>query len=426
MRLNWKAPRIFYGWWIVVACFFIALYVGGAIFYGFTAIFEPIAHELGWSYTQVSFAASLRGLEMGILAPFIGILVDRWSPRRLVFIGAVVSALGLILLSRTTSLAMFYGAFILIAIGMSSCTMTVLMSAVANWFHRRIGIASGIAVSGFGFGGLLVPVIVRLIEIYQWRMTMTILGLGMLVILLPLSLLLRHKPEQYGYLPDGEVKDAMISDHHPGLSQTAEVHMGVKQVLKSSAFWHISLPFTYHLMIVSAIVTHVMPYLSSIGVARSMSSLVATAIPLASIAGRLTLGWLGDKLDKRKVVAGAFTLIGLGTFCFGYTSTAGIWLLVPFLILLGTGYGGNNALRPSLVREYFGRTNFGTVFGLIMGVNLLGGLVGPVLAGWVFDNWGSYDGIWFVFAGLAVAAVISILTTPPATIIETSDKARAR
>ncbi|MBN2187487.1 MAG: MFS transporter [Dehalococcoidia bacterium] len=420
--MHWKAPRIFYGWWIVVACFFIALYVGGAVFYGFTAIFEPVANELGWSYTQVSFAASLRGLEMGILAPFVGLLVDRWSPRKLVITGAIISALGLILLSYTSSLAMFYGAFILVAIGMSSCTMTVLMSAVANWFRRRIGTASGIAVSGFGFGGLLVPVIVRLIEVYQWRMTMTILGLGMLVILIPLSLLLRHKPEQYGYLPDGEVKEEVISGHRPGLSQNAEVHMGVKQVLKSRAFWHIALPFTYHLMIVSAIVTHVMPYLSSIGVARSMSSLVATAIPLASIAGRLLLGWLGDRFDKRKVVAGAFTMIGLGTLCFGYTSIGGLWLIVPFLILLGTGYGGNNAMRPSLVREYFGRTNFGTVFGLIMGVNLLGGLVGPVLAGWVFDNRGNYDGIWFIFAGLAVAAVISILTTPSTTTSKASAK----
>ena len=423
MPLNWKPSRIFYGWWIVGACFFIALYVGGVIFYGFTAIFEPIVHEFGWSYTQVSFAASLRGLEMGLLAPFIGMFVDRWGPKRLVFIGAIVSALGLILLSRTTSLAMFYGAFILIAIGVSSCTMTVLMTTVANWFHGKIGIASGIAVSGFGFGGLLVPVIVRLIEIYQWRVTTTILALGMLCIILPLSLLLRHKPEQYGYLPDGKVKDAMISDHHPGLSQAVEVHIGVKQVLKSSIFWHIALAFTYHLMAVSAIVTHVMPYLSSIGVARSRSSLVATAIPLMSVAGRLGLGWLGDKLDKRKVMAGAFTMMGFGALCFGYTSTAGTWLLVPFLILFGIGYGGSNALRPSLVREYFGRTNFGTVFGSLMGVNILGGIIGPLLAGWVFDNWGNYDGVWFVFAGLAVAALISILTTPPAITIKTSGKA---
>ena len=93
---------------------------------------------------------------------------------------------------------------------------------------------------------------------------------------------------------------------------------------------------------------------------------------------------------------------------------ASTWLLVPFLILFGIGYGGNYATRPSLVRNFFGRKNFGSVFGLIMGINMLGGIMGAPLAGWAYDNWGSYQGIWFVFAGLAIVAVISVLTIPVA------------
>jgi hypothetical protein len=77
--LNWGLSKVFYGWWIVGAAFFIALYVGGTVFYGFTAVFEPIAGDLGWNYTQISLAASLRGLEMGLLAPLSGILIDRWG-----------------------------------------------------------------------------------------------------------------------------------------------------------------------------------------------------------------------------------------------------------------------------------------------------------------------------------------------------------
>ena len=77
MRLPWKPPEVFYGWWIVFACFIIALYMSGVVFYGFTAIFEPIADEFGWSYTEISIAASIRGLEAGLLAPFVGLLVDR-------------------------------------------------------------------------------------------------------------------------------------------------------------------------------------------------------------------------------------------------------------------------------------------------------------------------------------------------------------
>ena len=254
-----KHPKVFYGWWIVSACFLIALYTGGVIFYGFTAIFEPIANELGWSYTQISLAASLRGLEMSLLAPFIGILADRWGPKRLIFSGVVITTVGLILLSYAMSLAMFYGAFILIAIGIGGCSSTVLMIAVVNWFRRHVGIASGIVVSGFGFGGLLIPVIVTLIEMYGWRLTMTILALGMLVIVLPLSLLFRHKPEQYGCLPYGQVKGLVTFDNSLSPSQAVGVDVKVKQVLKSSTFWRIALAFTFQIMVSHAIITHVMP-----------------------------------------------------------------------------------------------------------------------------------------------------------------------
>ena len=411
--MNWKPPKVFYGWWVVSASSLIALYAGGIIFYGFTAIFEPIANEFGWSYAQISLAASIRGVEMGLLSPLFGMLADRWGPRRLIFSGGVITALGLILLSYTTSLAMFYGAFVLVAIGISACSMTVLMIAVANWFKRRVGLASGIAASGFGFGGLLVPVVVRLIDIYEWRMATIILAAGILATVLPLSLLFRHKPEQYGCLPDGEVKGPIAYNDGLAPLKTAEAGVKAKQALRTRTFWHLAFAFTWHSMLVNAVVTHIMPYLSSIGITRSISSLIATANPLLSIGGRLGVGWVGDKLDRKRVAAGALAMMAFGLFSFGYATSTEIWLLVPFLILFGIGYGGSIAMRPSLVREFFGRTSFGTIFGLLMGIGNLGGIIGPLLAGWVFDTWGSYQGIWFTFAGLAVAAVISVLTAPP-------------
>ncbi len=411
-NLDRKPHRVFYGWWIVGACFFISLYMGGVVFYGFTTLIEPLAKDFGWSYTQISFAASLRGMEMGILAPFVGMLVDRWGPRRLLFSGVIITTLGLMLLSRTTSLGMFYGAFVLMAIGMSTCSSTVLMTAVANWFRRKIGIATGIMICGYGFSGLLIPVIVNLIDIYEWRMALALLAIGMLTICLPLSLLVRHKPEQYGYLPDGEMSNIAISNSL-NTAQTVEPDVGAKQALKSRTFWHITLALMCQFIILSAVITHVMPYLSSIGVTRAISGLVAAGIPLASIGGRLGLGWLGDKVDKRRVAAGAFAMMSLGLLCFGFISAGDIRLLVPFLILFGIGYGGNNTLRASLIREFFGRSKFGTIHGFTIGIMALGTIAGPPLAGYVFDNWGSYQPIWFVFAGLAVAALLAVATTPP-------------
>ena len=397
---------MFYGWWIVGASFFISLCVGGIVFYGFTVFFEPIVNEMGWTYTQVSLAASLRGLEMGLLAPLTGMLVDWWGPRRLIFSGIIITAAGLILLSTTTSLGMFYGAFALIAIGMSACATTVLMTAIANWFQAKIGIASGIAICGFGLGGLLVPVIVKLIDVYEWRMTITILAIGMVVMVLPLSLVFRHKPEQYGYLPDGQL-EYCPTYHNGSLSQD----MKAMQALRNGTFWHLALAFTYHMMVTSTIITHIMPYLSSIGVGRSNSGRVATAIPILSIGGRLSLGWLGDKVDRKLVATGAFVMMGFGLLCLGYVPLE-TWLLVPFIVLFSIGYGGNMVMRPSLGREYFGKTNFGTIFGLITVIAGLGNIIGPTLAGWVYDNWGSYQDIWFAFAGFAIVAVISMLTIP--------------
>ncbi len=401
-----RLPRLFYGWWIVAAGFTIAFYVGGVVFYGFTAIFEPIASEMGWSYAQISLAASLRGLEMGLLAPLAGIMTDRWGPRRIIMAGAVFTSGGLFLLSQTSSLAMFYTAFALLAIGMSACTITVLLTAVASWFRARAGLASGITICGFGFSGLIVPVIVRLVDVYDWRTAVALLGGGVLLVVLPLSLVFRHRPEQYGYHLDGRKTSATrATSSQPS---TPEVNIRPGQAYRSITFWRISFTYMCHMMFVSSVITHVMPYLSSIGVARSQASLVAMAIPVISIGGRISFGWLADKSDRRRVTAAAYFLITLGLLSFAYFTSAYVWLIVPFLLLFGIGYGGSNALRPSLVTSYFGRKNFGSIFGLLVGVNTVGGIIGPPVAGWVFDTWGSYQAIWFVYAGLALLAILSI------------------
>ena len=407
-----KNYKVFYGWWIVGAGFFIAMYIGGFIHFGFTAVFEPIASDFGWSYAQVSFAASLRGLEMGLLAPIVGLLMDRWGPRRLVFAGAVIIGLGLLLLSRINSLATFYGAFILIAMGISTCIGVVPIATVGNWFQKKVTLATGILVSGAATGGLMVPLATRIIDIFEWRTAMAILGFGAWGILLPLSLLFRHKPEQYGYLPDGDLHRKPPASEGQSSAQGNELDIGVKQVLKSSAFWHIAMGFMCHILVMNAVITHVMPYLSSIGLTRSFSSLVASAIPATSIVGRLSFGWLGDKFDKRRVTALGFVLAGLGLLSLGYATTAGAWMLVPSIVLLGLGYGGPIPMMPALLREYFGRVRLATVLGLVMGVAALGGMVGPLLAGLAFDRLGSYQVAWFGFAGLVIAGMISLITTP--------------
>lgn len=406
-----KTKNVFYGWWIVGACFIVWILIGGFVF-GFTAFIEPIANKFGWSYAQISLAVSLQAAEAGIVAPLMGLIIDRLGPRRIMFGGAILVGLGLFLLSRVTSLGMFYAAFILVAIGVSGLSPTVIMTAVANWFRKKVGIAIGIVACGFALGSLIVPVIVKLINVFDWQATFFIMAMSILIIVLPLSLLIRHKPEKYGYLPDGEQSSTVIPDEVPGILQTSETDIGVKQAVKSRTFWHIGLAMTFQFLATNAVVTHVMPYLSSVDIARSTSSLVAMALPIASIIGRLGSGWLGDRYSRKRVATGCIAIMGLGLLFFSYVSNEGLWLLVPFIILFGIGWGGSATIRAALVSEYFGRARFGTILGFMMGMIALGGIAGPFFAGWVFDNWGSYHIAWLTFGCLAFAALITVATTP--------------
>ena len=401
---------IFYGWWMVVACFAIAFYIGGALFYGFTAFFEPIVSEFGWSYTQVSLAFSLRGLEMGILAPVTGVLVDRFGSKRLILVGASIVGLALILLSFTHSLFMFYMSFFLMAIGTSGCATTVLMTAVAHWFKKNVGKAMGIVTCGFGAGGLLVPLIVWLIDHYGWRTSLIVLGLSMLALGIPLSFFIRHKPEQYGYLPDG----GKVPDQ-PADPPNDEIDDGfpLRKAIRGRNFWIIGIAETIRLMINMAIITHVMPYLSSLGIPRSSAALVATSIPVLSVTGRFGFGWVSDIFDKKLVLIVTYCLLGLGILIFAYVHIT--WLLVPFLLLFAPALGGGISLRAVIIREYFGRASFGKLLGMIVGMAAIGSVMGPTAAGWTFDQLGTYRPIWFCFAGASLIALILILyiQSPP-------------
>jgi MFS family permease len=411
-----KRPRfrLFYGWYIVGACFLISVYCSGVVNLGFTALIEPIVEEFHWSYALVSFAASIRGLESGLMAPVVGFLLDRWGPRRLIFAGATIMGIGLLLLSRTSSLAMFYGSFILVSTAISVSVGVVPMTVAGNWFRKRVSLATGIVVSGVAAGGILVPLITWAIDAYDWRIAMVIFGLGAWAVIFPLALIVRHRPEQHGYLPDGEVSKTIDIDEVQTAAQYEDVDVSAKQALKSRVFWHIAFGMVCSFLVALAVLTHVMPYLSSIGVPRTVSGWVAGALPLMTIVGRLSAGWFGDIFDKRHVTATGMALLTMGIIIYNYVDVAGIWLLIVFVVLFGIGYGSQVPMSVALVREYFGRVRLGTILGLVTGVAYVGSLIGPPLSGWIYDVYGSYQGAWFATAGVAFIGMVSFITAPPA------------
>ena len=218
--------------------------------------------------------------------------------------------------------------------------------------------------------------------------------------------------DQYGYSVDGKASNPVVSDETPISTSGIDDDTRAGKSGTTRAFWHMVLASFCHMMVISALITHVMPYLTSIGITRSSASLAAGALPLASISGRLGSGWLGDRFDKRKVTAVSFALLSLGLLLFGALSTGWMWLFIPFIVFFSTGWGSSVTMRSALLREYYPRSKFGRMYGFLAGLTMLGAVAGAPLAGWVFDRWGTYQGIWYVFAGLAVVTIVIVLTIP--------------
>ncbi len=406
--------RIFFGWYIVAAGLLLMMYNSGALVYGFTAFIDPFALAYGWSYAQISLATSVRGMEVGALNPLLGFVVDRWPARILVPIGVVIWGLGLYLLGRADTLPLFYGSFLVIGLGSSLGAQFVPTVVVARWFKRDIGKANGVMAMGMGIGGALIPLIVKMIDMYGIQGSLTILAAGACLLGLPLSLLFRNRPEDYGMFPDGKIQEA-TEDRDS--SQVRELSIKPRQALKMRTFWQIGFFFLIQVAVMLAMQTHVMPYLENLGVGRSTAGVVAMALPLVSLGARIPFGWLADIFPKKYVLAVSLGLKAAGLFLFWYigiTGTASLGLMIFFIIAFGLGSGGMTPLRAPIIREYFGVGRFGTILGFMSVFTTIGLAMGPLAAGWVFDRFGTYVPIWLALGLVAIFGVLLLLTLPQA------------
>lgn len=387
--------NIFYGWWIVIASMIIGIYTAGSFYYGFAFFVGPIRDEFDWTTAVIALAVGLRTMEMGIAAPAMGFLTDRFGPRRIVLAGGLVGGLGLMLLSQTHSIAEFFGAFLVMSVGFSACGSVVLTTAVANWFRTRVGLAMGLTTTGFGLGGIMVPLVSWLIENYDWRTTLIIFAIGSWIILPLCALVLRHKPEQYGYSPDGVILPAVSESES---KESTEVEFTARQASKTTTFWILALATAMGFMGMNAVVTLVADHLNTRGIVEGSTKevLVIMFIPLLSAVGRLAFGWLGDFHSKKRLLSLTILLQGIGLVIF--SCAPNLAALVIFLITFGTGYGGSIALRPAIQREYFGRNSFGAIQGLTMAILTVGGIIGPLFAGLIFDWRSDYQMAWIIFA----------------------------
>ena len=402
----------FYGWFIVAASVAMNCYLSIAFFQGFQVFFLPMVKEFGWSRAATSGAFSLRQLENGILAPLVGVLVQRWGARKVIFAGVLIGGLGLMSIGTINSLLAFYVTFTIASVGVSGPSHGVSWPVVvSNWFRRLRGRALGIATMGPVLGGPFVVFAAVLNDWLGWRVAIVLLGIGMLIVGLPLSLVARSHPEPYGYHPDGDSQQSVDSESGDALP-TAVTGLSTLQAIKTKQFWIIALIFGGQFLAISGLHVHFIPLIEDMDYTTAQAATLFGVVFFLSGIGRLLAGSLADIIDYRLILG---TLLGFQLVSFVLLSqiqSGELVLLIVFALIHGIGFGGTIPLRPFLLARLFGRDSQATILGLLQGVSIGTSVFGPIFYGWVFDVAESY---YYAIAasGAVVIAVIPLVLTLP-------------
>lgn len=416
-----KRPQTFHGWWITSLAALLNGYGAGVNFYGFSVFFNPMREEFGWSRAATSGAFSLSRLEGAPLGPIIGWLIDKVGSRRIMVVGLTICGLGFMSMYFIHSLWMFYLIYgVFIATGFSMGFFQAPQAMVANWFIRKRARAIAVLAIGAGLGGAtLVPAMGAFMGVVGWRWTAVAVGSLMCVGGIPLALTLRDRPEEVGQVPDGlpapkwrqSADDPEIAlsapVERPEAAEQEEPEFTVSQAVRTSSFWTLLLAMAFRSSILSSIVVHQIAHLEDIGITRHTAESMLGFMILMSIPGRALFGWLGDRLAKQHLLAVSSVLQGIGIFILANaTGLAHVW---PFLLFYGLGYGGAIPLTQALRADLFGRKAFPVVSGLIMPATTIGGVIGPIFAGYVYDVTESYRIAFYTFVVLILLSGLTFL-----------------
>jgi sugar phosphate permease len=407
-------PRIFYGWWIIIAGGAGMSIASGINFHGFGNFIIPLSTEFGWSYATISIVFSLARLESGMIGPLEGWAVDRLGPRRLMLIGLPLMGIGYIAMSRINSQAAFLFVYIfLIALGNSLGMSTPITAAAANWFHKKRGLAFGIMWSGVGVGGLFVPAVGWIISEYGWRDASMIVGLVIFAIGIPIASVMRHRPEDYGYYPDGRPPDDISPEsasESPKLPDQSN-DFTAREALRTSSFWYLSLSITARSLASGGIGLHLVPYFVSLGASDISAAALAGSVGLMSIPGRFGLSTLGDYVNRRYVMVISLGVMAVAIIFMARADSVGA--VIPALVVFAAAQGGISVIPQSLIADYFGRRSYATIQGFRSSIQMLGIIVGPVVSGVVYDQTQSYTGAFLGFSAAALVSMVLVFMARP-------------
>jgi sugar phosphate permease len=394
--------RIFYGWKIVAAASALQFLQAGLMMQSFGAYVVVLSEERGWSKTALSGAAALHQMEVAILGPALGWMLDRFGPRRFIMIGVVMFGAGLMLLSRIETLVGFYSAFVVIALGVGFCGFFPLNVAIIHWFERWRARAISSMSIGLACGGIAVPLVAWSIQSFGWRPTALVSGIIAIVVGLPLASVIRNRPSDVGEVMDGirEQTPSQMILNEEKKDNTRD--FTAREALRTPAFWLLSLGHGFALFVVQAVIVHAIAHLKEgLGYTIEQAALVYTLVVVSQIGG-VAVGWvIGDRYDKRLISAVCMLMHGSGLLLLTYGVHT--WMVVGFALLHGVAWGLRGPFMQALRADYFGRSAIGMILGLSFMVIMIGQIGGPMIAGFLADLTGNYR------AGFTLLALLAVL-----------------
>jgi len=408
----------FYGW-IIVAVTFVTMAVGVNVRTAFSLFFPQIIDEFGWERGITAGAFSFGFVVSAVVSPLIGRLMDRLGPRSVMELGVALMAGGLLLAPLTTQpwhLYLTIGGLVgsgSICLGYSGQSLFL-----PNWFNRRRGLAIGLAFGGVGVGSVtLLPWVQLMIDQTGWRTACTAMGLVVLVVLAPINLLLRKRPEDLGLLADGDAAPAPTSAKP--LSNVldpdwAGIDWTLQRAVRTARFWWLAIGYAGGLYVWYAVQVHQTKYLLDTGFSPAVAVWALGAVSLLGIPGQILLGHVSDRVGREWIwstsCAGfaicCAALIALAS----YPSLALVYIMVFAQGALGYGL---TSIMGAVVVEIFQGKHYGSIFGTIMVAALAGGAAGPLVTGVLHDLSGSYTLAFLIGIGVSGLSAVAIWLASP-------------
>ncbi len=385
-----------YGW-VIVAVGAVMSCVGMGAMFSLAVFLQPIGDSTGWSRAGVSSAMTLNFITMGIASFIWGSISDRYGPRVVVTMGALLLGLGLVLASRATSLLEFQLVYGIIIGASAGSFYTPMIATTSVWFEQNRALAVSLVSAGTGVAPMTISPFARwLITNYDWRFAQLAIGIGVWLLLIPLTFLVRRPPVVVAAAP---------------IAGVPTNGMTVRQALRSPQFIVLALTFFACCATHSGPIFHTVSYAIYCGLPAMTAVTIYSLEGLAGLGGRLLLGVLADRLGVKPVLVAGLAVQAVGAAAYMYARDIDQFYAVA--LVFGMAYGGVMPLYAVLAREYFGPRIMGTVFGAAAMISSIGMAIGPSLGGWIFDTFQAYDWLYIVSACLGLVAVAIALAFPP-------------